>query len=130
MSATAPEVLDLLLPLSREISEKIHRFATPAPSESIDFVVETPGAKRPVLFVTVSYDKGHEYHRRRGFYMSLIPGERGGGFNTYHIMEGIRVFLSPAPIARVSKKAKTEAIAEATPSLILRPLETVLKASL
>ena len=127
MSASAPEVLDLLLPLSREISEKIHRFATPAPSESIDFVVETPGAKRPVLFVSVYYSKDSG---RRGFYLSITPGERDGMFNRYHIMEGIRVFLSPAPIARVSKKAKVEAIAEATPSLTIRLLETVLKASL
>lgn len=122
MSASAPEVLDLL-PLSREISEKIHRFATPAPSEDIDFVIETPGARRPVLFVSVYYSKDSG---RRGFYLSMTPGETDGTFNRYHIMEGIRVFLSPAPIARVSKKAKTDAIAEATPSLILSPLVTVL----
>lgn len=125
MSASAPEVMDLL-PLSREISEKIHRFATPAPSEDIDFVVETPGAKRPVLFVSVYYSKDSG---KRGFYLSITPGERNGMFNRYHIMEGIRVFLSPAPIARVSKKAKTDAIAEAIPPVILCLLETILEGS-
>ena len=125
MSASAPEVMDLL-PLSREISEKIHRLATPAPSEDIEFYIETPGAKHPVLFVSVYYSKDSG---KRGFYMSLTPGEQDGIFNTYYIMEGQRVFLSPAPIARVSKKAKADAIAEATPSLILSMLETVLEAS-
>lgn len=125
MSASAPEVMDLL-PLAREISEKIHRFATPAPSESIDFVVETPGAKRPVLFVSVYYSRDSG---RRGFYMSITPGERDGMFNRLHIMEGIRVFLSPAPIARVSKKAKNDAIAGAIPSVILCLLETILEGS-
>lgn len=96
-----------------------------------DATVQTPGTRHPALRVSVSYDKGNpdSYRpRRRGFYLSLTPdySEPGSMFVRLNISEGARAFISPAPIARVSKKAKREALENVSPDFLERFVESVL----
>lgn len=88
--------------------------------------VPTPGAKNPLLFVSFSYDRGNEYARRRGFYLSLTPGSSDGMFNTLNVSEGARAFVSPAPIARTSKKARLAALDNITPEFLESFVERVI----
>lgn len=83
----------------------------------------TPGQEHPALHVSFYYSKGSHYGPpRRGFYISVSPYSEG----RYHISEGALVFVSPAEITRVSKKAEREARAEMTAHNLRRLLEIVL----
>lgn len=69
----------------------------------------TPGQDHPELHVSLYYSKGSTYGpSRRGFYLSISPYKDG----TYHVSEGAKMFVSPAEITRVSKKAERDARAE------------------
>ena len=83
----------------------------------------TPGQNCPVLVVTLYYTRGSYYGpSRRGFYVSATPYSEG----RYHISEGAQMFVSPAEITRVSKKAERDARAEMKAYNLHGLLESVL----
>ena len=83
----------------------------------------TPGQDHPMLHVSLYYNKGGYYGpSRRGFYVSVSPYDSG----YYHISKGSQMFISPAEIARVSKKAERDARAEMKAYNLYGLLENVL----
>lgn len=84
----------------------------------------TPGQTYPALHVSFYYSKGGYTYgpSRRGFYVSMSPYSEG----RYHISEGAQMFISPAEIVRVSKKAEKNARAEMKAYNLYGLLETVL----
>ena len=83
----------------------------------------TPGQEHPVLVVTLYYTRGSYYGpSRRGFYVSATPYSDG----CHYISQGAQMFVSPAEIARVSKKAEREARAEMKAHNLYGLLENVL----
>lgn len=83
----------------------------------------TPGHTYPALHVSLYYSKGSTYTPRpRGFYLSISPYENG----YYRISEGAQMFVSPAEVARVSKKAERDARAEIVAHNLYGLLESVL----
>ena len=83
----------------------------------------TPGQTYPALHVSFFYSKGSYYGpRRRGFYISISPYSEG----RLHLSEGALMFISPAEIVRVSKKAERDARAELIAPNLYDLLENVL----
>lgn len=84
----------------------------------------TPGQEYPALHVSLYYSKGGTYYgpSRRGFYVSVSPYDNG----YYHVSEGAQMFISPAEITRVSKKAERDARAELKAHNLYGLLENVL----
>ena len=82
------------------------------------------GQNYPALNVSLYYSKGGTYYgpSRRGFYLSVCPYSEG----RYHITEGAQMFVSPAEITRVSKKAERDARAELVAHNLYGLLESVL----
>ena len=82
------------------------------------------GQNYPALNVSLYYSKGGTHYgpSRRGFYVSVTPYKDG----YYHVSEGAQMFISPAEIARVSKKAEREARAMMKADNLYGMLEHVL----
>lgn len=92
--------------------------------EKMEARYATPGQEHPALHVSLYYSKGGGYYgpSRRGFYLSVSPYSEG----RYHISEGAQMFVSPAEVARLSKKAERDARAEMKATNLYGLLEHVL----
>ena len=92
--------------------------------EKMETRYPTPGQNYPALNVSLYYSKGGTYYgpSRRGFYISVTPYSEG----RYHISEGAQMFVSPAEVSRLSKKAERDARAELVASNLYGLLENVL----
>ena len=118
MNASVPTLPALIDSLAADIERD---FCT---GEKMETRYATPGQKHPALNVSLYYNKGGYTYgpSRRGFYVSVTPYSEG----RYHISEGTQMFISPAEITRVSKKAERDARAEMIAPNLYGLLENVL----
>ena len=65
---------------------------------------ELKGGKANRLDVSICYQKGDDYDRRRGYFLSVCPVHVNGMIVTYEGWSGLKKFLKPV----LRKSAKTE----------------------
>lgn len=80
--------------------------------------IETPGAIRGLLEVSLHYDLGSS-RTRRGYYIHLTPMDLEDGIIRIVVSEGVRMYLSPAPVTRKSARARREALEMLTQDLLI-----------
>ena len=73
----------------------------------------------------LTYSKDSYRNRPRGFYLSVQPVEVESQFVRMIPMQGVRGFVSPAPVARLSKAARKAAHANVGVETLTAYLEQV-----
>lgn len=106
------------------LSEVIHKLSTedrvriPMPEGTT-----SEGINATHMEFSLTYNKGGGYRNtKRGFYLAVQPIEMSDGFVRTVPLNGVRGFVSPEPITRVSKAARKAAHGTITTDLLERYL--------